>query len=133
LLEARPQAGVDAVGLIPGDEIRVHARVERGLDHVGGQLGLGRERDFLGNSGALAPARIIGPYFRQVEADIDRGMPGGGGEGEVDGQLAVLDPARGVPEYYRWAPTVAVPFLTSPVSSTARTRRPLSAPRCSDT
>lgn len=59
---------------------------------MAGQFGFGVEADRIGHAGRRPPLGVLGPGLGQVEADIDRRVSGRGRQGEVDGDLAVLDP-----------------------------------------
>jgi hypothetical protein len=69
--------------------------VEEPLDHRGGRLRLGREVPVFGDARGLAAAGIGGPRPWNVQFPVHRGVPTRAGIDEVDGDLGVLDPARG--------------------------------------
>lgn len=73
-----------------------------------------------GESGRTAAVQVARPGARDVQLPVHRRVTASTGIDQVDRNLGVLDPSR-LPVYWRWTPTVWVPFFTSPVSSTSRT------------
>ncbi|MDQ0578442.1 hypothetical protein QF030_000620 [Streptomyces rishiriensis] len=86
---------IAAVDLVAGDPRRGDAGIKSSGDHLGGQCGLGRERQVVGDACRAAPIGVLGPGARDVEAAVDGGVPGRTRVDEVYGDLGVLDPARG--------------------------------------
>ena len=76
----------------PGGEATL---LVEGPDHLGRDLGLGLEREILGNAGLL-PAfleffRLGEPLFRHVKTGIEKSVAPGAGITHEDARLAVLD------------------------------------------
>ena len=91
-------------------------------DHLRGQLGFGGELHILGHPGRGAPVRVVGPALRQVQP---RSTACGPPAPHTSNTLP-LARFRSCPRSRctdAAAPTVWVPFFTSPVSSTTSTRR----------
>lgn len=109
----------DPAGAVPG--------IEKSADHTGGQLRLGRDGVLVQARGSAA-IRVARPGVRCVQLPVHRRVPAQSRVDEVDSDLRVsILPA--VPVYWRWTPTVCVPFFTSPVSSITSTAP--SSCRCS--
>ena len=83
------------VDLIPGRPGGQGPGVQSPVDHRLGQRWLGGEPDGTGHAGSSAPFRVIGPGSWQVQGPVDERVPGRGSVGQVDRDLAVLDPAGG--------------------------------------
>jgi hypothetical protein len=120
LLQSRTESWVAAVNLVLGDPADVVSGVQEPFDHPASQVRFGREDGVLAESGCPAAVRVARPGARDVQLPVHRRVPTHPGVDEIDRDLGVLDPPA-VPVYWRWAPTVWVPFFTSPVSSTTRT------------
>ena len=94
-LQLGPQLGVGAVDLVTGDPGRRDPGVQRTADHLGGQGRLGHKPDLIGDAGGPAPLSIVGPGAGQVQLPVDHRVPRLAGVHQVDGDLGVLDAARG--------------------------------------
>jgi hypothetical protein len=116
--------------LVAGHPGRGCPGIQRPGDHPQRQPGLGRERGVFGDARGGAALFLLDPQLRKVEFPVDQRVPGRGGVGEVDATWA-FSTRPAVPVYCRCTPTVAVPFLTSTVSST--TSAACGSPRCSIT
>ena len=85
---------------MPGRRRRPHhlrpswrvAGVQRPVDHRPGQCRLGRKDGIVRDAGGGASLRVAGPGSGQVEVPVDERVPGWGGVGQVDRDLAVLNP-----------------------------------------
>lgn len=104
------------------------AGVEESGDHASGQLRLGRELRIVTEAGGPAAVGIGGPGTRNIEFPVHCGVPAAAGVDQVDGDLGVLDPARGAGVLPLDSNGVG---FTSPVSSTTSTAS--SSCRCSTT
>ena len=91
LSQRRGQSWVTAVGLVAGDPSAGETAGHCGLDQPARQLRLRGEPDVLGHPGLRPALRVVGPRLGQVERDIDQSVPDGGGVGQVDCELTVLD------------------------------------------
>jgi hypothetical protein len=65
------------------------------LEQAAGQFRLGGEHDLLGDSGQFAALFVGGPVCGQVQGPADQRVPGRGGVGEGDRDLAQGDAAEG--------------------------------------
>ena len=83
------------VDFVAGDEPGADSLVVRVLQQVARELRFRLERDLVGNSGQLAALLVGGPAFRQVQGPADQGVPGRGGPGEGDRDLAHRGSADG--------------------------------------
>jgi hypothetical protein len=69
--------------------------VQRPVDHRPGQSRLDREDGIVRDTCGGASLWVVGPGPGQVEVPVDERVPGRGGVGQVDRDLAVLDPSGG--------------------------------------
>jgi hypothetical protein len=121
-----PQGGVGAVDLVAGHPRCRDAGVQRAADHLGGQGRLGRKPHLGGDTGRPQAVRVIGPGSGQVRSRSIRACPAWLAYTRYTATWAFSTrPAV----YWRCTPTVAVPFLRSPVSSMTSTAS--ASPRCS--
>jgi hypothetical protein len=93
-LQHHPQPPVGAVDRVAQHPLARHAGIEGAGDHRARDLGLGQERDVLGDLGRAAPLQVLGPRLGQVEPAVDQGVPPAAGVGQEHADLAVLDPPR---------------------------------------
>ncbi len=94
-LQPAAQRRTAAVDLVGGHPSGRHAGVQRALQPPAGQLRLGLELDLGGDASGPAARRVGQPSLGQVQLAVDHAMPGGGGIGQVDGDLGVVDLAGG--------------------------------------
>ncbi|QUQ63912.1 hypothetical protein JJ691_16290 [Kutzneria sp. CA-103260] len=93
--QVRPQPRVVAVDLITGGPPGRHTGRQRRCDHPPGQYWLGRELHLSRDPGRPHPGRVSRPALGQVEGPVDECVAASRGVGQVDRDLAVLDPPRG--------------------------------------
>src|SRR6266545_445316 len=120
LFQPGAQRPVVSVDLVAGDPGERHFRGDGPLNHPPCELRLGRERHVRGDSSRRAAGRVTGPGLRQVQLAVDQRMPAPRHIPQVDSDLGVLDPPGGA-GVLPLHTGVAVPFLTSPVSSATST------------
>jgi hypothetical protein len=66
---------VAAVGFVTGDPPAGQSTGHRGGDQLACQLRFRGEADGVGYACLSAPFGVVGPGFRQVEGDVDQGVP----------------------------------------------------------
>jgi len=94
--EGLAQGGIGAVDLIARGPCRRGPGGHGPVNHRPGQCGLGRELALVvRHAGRRAPVAVLGPGLGQIDLAVDERVSGCGGVGEIDGDLAVLDPACG--------------------------------------
>ena len=99
-------------------------------DHAAGQPRLGREHRLLRDARRRAPDCISGQDLGSYNPRSIRACPAGEAP-DKNTATWQFSTRPAVPEYWRCTPALALPFLTSPVSSTTNTAAAL--PRCSMT
>ena len=92
--DAAPQLKA-AVDFVSGSEGGADAAVMGMLEQEAGQFRLGRERGLVGYPGQFAALVVGGPVRGQVQGTADQRVPGRGGAGEGDRDLAQGDAAQG--------------------------------------
>ena len=131
-LECCPQSGVSAIDFVTGHPPRGYSGGHSAVDQCCRQRWFGRETPLiLRDSGIGAAIMVVGPAARKIQRPIDQGVPTGCGIGQIHRDLGVLDPTRGAAVLALHPDACAVPFFTSPVSST--TRIALGSPKASTT
>jgi site-specific DNA recombinase len=88
---AQVMAAIDLVGRHPAGW---HACIAGPLEHHGGQLGLGRERQLVRDSGQLAALVVRCPVPRQVQGPVNQGLTRPACISQVHGYLAQADAAQ---------------------------------------
>ncbi len=120
-LQLRTQGGVLSVDLVSCDPPGRGAGVERGGDHVPGEVRLRREHRLLGYADCRAAGFVGAPaVLGQVEPTVDQRSPAPGRVGEEHPYLGVLDPSGGAGVLPLDTGRVLA-LLQDPVSSTIRT------------
>lgn len=92
-MRAQSAAAVDLVGGHPAGS---NLLITGPMEHRGGLLRLGRERQVVGDAGQLAAFVVAGPVPCQIQGPVDQRAPRSARVGEVDGDLAQADTAQRV-------------------------------------
>ncbi|GAA3469441.1 hypothetical protein GCM10018965_039940 [Nonomuraea roseola] len=95
LFQCGPQLRVAAVDLVPRNPTHAVPSAEESADHAGGQLRLGREDGVLVQARSPAAVRVACPRARNVQLAVHCRVSAAARVDEIDGDLGVLNPARG--------------------------------------
>jgi len=65
--------------------------IQRSVDQLEGELGLGRELNIVGDTGFRPTVGVVHPGFRQIQCKVDEHLPGARSDRQARADLAVSD------------------------------------------